>query len=150
MNTLKIEKRMAEQLDRIRKAAAGLPTKQRNAILCGCDRLTVIGRKAARQLNTAHRRGAVADAPYDARTEEDMAAQAEAKKAVFNALLAGSRVDLTDAARFHVSQMHTVICKIRKEIDANGLPMVMCNEWHRPEGRRPYKRYWIVKKEAQP
>ena len=36
----------------------------------------------------------------------------EAKKAVFAALMAGRRIDLTDAPEFKVSQMHTTICKM--------------------------------------
>lgn len=148
MNTLKLEKRTAEQLDRIRKVAETLPMNKRRTLYGICDNISVIAKKAGKQLNTAHNRGPVINAPYDIRTEEDIAAQEEAKAAVFKALMAGRRVDMTMGREFKVGEMHTVVCKIRKDIERKGLPVAMCDEWVRPEGKRPYKQYWIVKTES--
>ena len=148
MNTLKLEKRTAEQLDRIRKVAETLPMNKRRTLYRICDNISVIAKKAGKQLNTAHHRGPVINASYDIRTEDDMAAQEEAKKAVFRALMAGRRISLTDSEEFRASQMHTVISKIRKKINAQHPGLALCDEWVRPEGKRPYKQYWIVKTES--
>ena len=148
MNTLKLEKRTAEQLDRIRKVAETLPPGKRRALYGICDNISVIAKKASKQLNTAHHRGPVVHAPYDARTEEDMASLAKAKKAIFDAMMKGRRVDCTMSREFEISQVHTAIHQIRRDIDRKNLDIVLCDEWKRPEGRRPYKQYWIVQKEA--
>ena len=143
MNTLKIEKRFEEELAGIRKAAEDLPQGKRNAVLNKCAKLSLYAKKAQSQLNTPHYRRAC----YDARTQEDMAAQARAKKAIFQAMLGGRRVDLTMASEFQISQVHTAIHQIRRDIDKKNLPYFLCDEWVRPgEGARPYKRYWIEDK----
>lgn len=147
MNVLKLEKRTGERTDSIRRRIErlGLPAGERRAILGQLEQIDLIARKAGKQLATAHRRGPVTNALYDARTEDDMAAQAEARKAVFQAMMAGRRVSLKDSREFRASQMHTVVCKIRQDISRKGLQLAMCDEWVRPEGERPYKQYWIVK-----
>ena len=143
MNTLKIEKRFEEQLAGIRKAAEELPDGLKNSVLNKCAKLSIYAQKAQKQLNTPHYRRAM----YDARTEDDFAAQARAKKAVFQALVAGMHVDLTMAERFQLSQMHTAIHQIRRDIQRKDLPYELCDEWVRPgEGARPYKRYWLIYK----
>ena len=63
--------------------------------------------------------------------------------------MAGRRVDLTMAAEFQVSQMHTAIAQIRRDISSKHLDLILCDEWLRPDdGRRPYKQYWLVQKEG--
>lgn len=147
MNPINIEKHTAELVDGIRKTvmkAAGLKMGERNSILNKLDKLNVKARKANAQLQRGHYRTAA----YDARTQEDMAAQARAKKAVFQAMMEGRRVDLTMADRFKVSQMHTAISQIRKDITRKNLPVILCDEWFRPsDGNRPYKQYWLIQKE---
>lgn len=143
MNTLKIDKRFEEELAGIRKAAEALPPGKKNAVLNKCAKLSLYAQKAQRQLEAPHYRRA----NYDARTQEDMAAQARAKKAVFQAMVGGRHVDLTMADEFQVSQMHTAISQIRKDIYKKNLPYYLCDEWVRPgEGARPYKRYWLEDK----
>lgn len=143
MNTIKIDKRLAEEVASIRNRVNKSKTMtagERYAIL---NRLAAIerhGRRCAAQLAVGHYRTAA----YDARTREDFEVQAKAKKAVFQALLAGQRVDLTRSAEFQLSQMHTAIAQIRRDITRQGLPYQLCDEWFRPEGGRPYKQYWLV------
>ena len=145
MNTLKIEKRTKEQTDALRKIAANpaIPSGLRNAILNKCGALDTFARKFAKAVNTAHYR----HADYDARTEEDMAAQEiGGKRAVFAALKAGRRVDLT--MKIKGSQFHTAISKVRTEIRRKNLPYILCDEWYRPgTDRRPYKQYWLIDKQ---
>ena len=64
--------------------------------------------------------------------------------------MAGRRVDFTMAEQFQLSQMHTAIAQIRKDIDRKYPDLQLCDEWVRPgDGVRPYKQYWIVKKEEK-
>lgn len=144
---LKIEKRINEELEGLRKIAAALPTKQRHALINHCGKLAGYAKKA-QAIADAHLYTPT-HAGYDARTTDDLAAQAEAKKAVFEAMKAGRKVSLRDGREFHHSQMHTVICKIRQDIDRKDLPWEMCDEWVRPEGTRPFKQYWLIPKEEE-
>lgn len=148
MNNIKIDKRLAEEVASIRNRVNKSKTMtlgERHAIL---NRLAAIerhGKRCAAQLNVGHYRTAA----YDARTQQDFEAQAKAKKAVFEALLAGQRVDLTRSAEFRISQMHTTIAKIRRDITSKGLPYQLCDEWFRPVDGRPYKQYWLVPDELK-
>lgn len=146
MQPIKIDKHTAKLVDDIRRMvnAADLKPGVRNAILSKCDKINVTARKAAAQLQRGHYRTAA----YDARTNDDIAAQMRAKKAVFAAMMEGAHVDLTMADRFQVSQMHTAIAQIRRDIYRKNLPVQLCDEWYRPtDGNRPYKKYWLVQKE---
>ena len=148
MTPINIERRCKEETDSIRKRVQKSKTMtpgEKNAILNRLAALDQWSKKVAKQQLTAHYRHAC----YDARTNDDIAAQMRAKKAVFAALMAGRRVDLTMAAEFHVSQMHTAIAQIRRDISSKHLDFILCDEWLRPDdGRRPYKQYWLVQKEG--
>lgn len=144
---LKIEKRMREEIDGIRKIADLLPTGKRHALINKLGKLSSLAVKA-QAIADAHLYTPT-HAGYDARTTDDLAAQAEAKKAVFEAMKAGRKVSLRDGREFHHSQMHTVICKIRQDIWRKDLPWEMCDEWVRPEGTRPFKQYWLIPKEEE-
>ena len=148
MTPINIERRCKEETDSIRNRVQKSKTMtpgEKNAILNRLDALDLWSKKVAKQQLTAHYRHAA----YDARTNDDIAAQMRSKKAVFAALMAGRRVDLTMAAEFHVSQMHTAIAQIRRDISSKHLDLILCDEWLRPDdGRRPYKQYWLVQKEG--
>jgi len=148
MQPIKIDKHTAKLVDDIRRLvnSANVMPGIRNAILSKCDKLNVTARKAAAQLQRGHYRTAA----YDARTNDDIAAQMRAKKAVFAAMLEGAHVDLTMADRFQLSQMHTAIHQIRQDIRRKNLPVQLCDEWFRPgDGQRPYKKYWLIQKEEE-
>lgn len=67
-----------------------------------------------------------------------------ARRAIFNAMAAGMHVDLRDAAFFKVSQMHTQIHLIRKDIADRRLPYVLESKWISiGENSRPVKEYWL-------
>ena len=148
MTPINIERRCKEETDSIRNRVQKSKTMtpgEKNAILNRLAALDQWSKKVAKQQLTAHYRHAA----YDARTNDDIAAQMRAKKAVFAALMAGRRVDLTMAAEFQVSQMHTVIAQIRRDIYRKRPDLILCDEWLRPDdGRRPYKQYWLVQKEG--
>lgn len=153
MNPINITKRMQEDTASLLKAADDprLPAGLRLRIINIANRMNKHAVVASKHINIAHTRPLHAD--YDARTQEDMAAQADHKKEVWGALLAGKIVSLE--SNFQTSEFHTIICKIRHEIEDKHLPYVLCDEWHRPEGRdakgnarRPFKKYWLETKEA--
>lgn len=70
-----------------------------------------------------------------------------AKRAIFDAMVAGRHISLLDSQEFAVSQMHTTICFIRKDIQEKNLPYVMQDEWIQ-FGRynKKCKSYWLVPK----
>ena len=146
MQKIKIDKRIAEELNGLRKLAAFLPSGKANALLNKCNRIGKYASKAQAMVDAPVGNLFAQHANYDARTREDIAAQAQYKKAVFLALCSGRKVSLKDAAEFHLSQMHTAIAQIRRDIAKSYPDMTLCDEWVRPEGSRPFKRYWIVKK----
>lgn len=149
-NKIQIAKRINEQLADIRKYAELLPNGKRHALINKCGKIAVIAAKAQ----------AIADAPatgtlwpnarvtaeYDARTQEDIAAQARCKQAVFEAMLAGRVLSLRDGREFRAAEMHTIFCNIRRDIERKDLPYTLCDEWVRPHDSRPYKRYWLVER----
>ena len=52
-----------------------------------------------------------------------------AKKAIFAAMEQGREISLLDSVEFEVSQMHTQISGIRKDIREKGLPYRMKDRW---------------------
>lgn len=147
MQQMKIDKRIAEELDGIKKLAAFLPAGKANALLNKCAKIGAYARKGQ----------ALIEAPQgslfprevhagDINTNEDIAARYVARRAIFEAMKT-RKVSLEDAARFRVSQMHTQISCIRREIEDKGLPWVLCDEEVRRPDRRGYKRYWLIPKE---
>ena len=147
MQQLKIDKRIAEELDGIKKLAAYLPTGKANALLNKCAKIGAYARKGQ----------ALIEAPQgslfprevhagDINTNEDIAARYVARRAIFEAMKT-RKVSLEDSARFRVSQMHTQISCIRREIEDKGLPWILCDEEVRRPDRRGYKRYWLIPKE---
>ena len=79
MQQIKIEKRITEELDGIRKLAALLPPGKANALINKCNKISGYARKAQGMVDAPV--GVLFPQPvhagYDARTQEDMAAQAK-------------------------------------------------------------------------
>lgn len=146
MQQIKIEKRITEELNGLRKLAAFLTSGKANALLNKCNRISKYASKAQAMVDAPVGNLFTRHASYDARTVEDIAAQAKAKKAVFAAMMGGRKIDLRNAAEFRLSQMHTCIAQIRRDIKHQHPDLDLCDEWVRPAGSRPFKRYWIVKK----
>lgn len=149
MQATKINKRIAEQTERIVRAvnASEIKDGRRNTILNALAAINKYAGKAQRMVESPTRRLFARHADYDARTQDDIAAQAKRQSGVLAALIQGRSISLEDSREFEVSQMHTVICRIRRRIERENMPYVLCDEWIRPEGdRRPYKRYWIINK----
>lgn len=147
MTPINIEKRCKEETESIRNRvlkSKNMTIGEKNGILNRISALNRWAEKVAKQQRTPHYR----HANYDARTNDDIAAQARAKKAVFMALMAGRHVDLTCSEEFQLSQFHTAISQIRRDIVRKHPNLELCDEWVRKgDGSRPYKSYWLEKKE---
>lgn len=58
-------------------------------------------------------------------------------------MIEGRHIDLTHGEEFNTSQMHTTICKIRKELASAESRYVLKDRWTTtPEGVR-MKEYWV-------
>ena len=151
MQQVKIEKRITEELESIRKMAALLPPGKGKSLLNKCDKILLTARKAQ----------AMAEAPvgelfvrptnakYDARDNDDFANLASQRKKIWQELLAGRKVsiELLDEWNEHM-EFHSRIAEIRKDIEVKNLPYHLCDEWVYPgEGRSKYKKYWLIAKE---
>lgn len=67
-----------------------------------------------------------------------------AKRAIFNAMVAGRRISLLNSEEFMVSQMHTQICSIRRDIQKKNLPYVMRDRWvEMGSSNKNIKEYWL-------
>lgn len=80
-------------------------------------------------------------------TQNQIADRYNAKRAIFNALKDGRHISFLDSKEFEVSEMHTQITFIRKEIRDKNLPYVLKDEWMTfgPYNKR-CKRYWLESK----
>lgn len=147
--TIKLDKRISEELEGIKKLAQFLPPGKANALLNKCAKIGSYARKGQ----------ALIDAPVGCLfpqethagtidTNEDIAARYNAKKAVFEAMCRGRRVSLENEDEFRTREMHTTICYIRKDIKRKNLPWILCDQEIRPDpSRRGYKQWWLIPKE---
>lgn len=80
-------------------------------------------------------------------TSQQIADRYNAKKAVFEAMTQGRKVSFLDSREFEVSEMHTIICKIRKDIDSKSLPWELKDQWisFGRHGKR-CKEYWLERR----
>lgn len=83
----------------------------------------------------------------DHQTQRQIADRYIAKKAIFEAMLGGRKISLLDSVEFEVSQMHTQISSIRKDIEDKNLPYALKDEWMEfgNHGKK-CKRYWLEQK----
>lgn len=65
------------------------------------------------------------------------------KNAILRAMLKGRHISLFDSQEFKVSQMHTAICQIRRDISKKNLPYTLNDRWIAPYGKQ-VKEYWIT------
>lgn len=152
MQKMRFEKRILEEVDGLRKLAAFLPSGKANALLNKCDRITLLSRKAQALVDAPV--GSLFPQPMAQRryepTNEDIKARYCARKAIFQALMAGRVISLEDSAEFRVSQMHTQMAGIRREIQDKGLPYVLCAREKRPDpSRRGFNEYYLIPKDNE-
>ena len=119
----------------IQEIAKGLAPGKKHQIQNRCSRISVLTRKT-KDMNTE-----------DNFTSRQIADRYNAKKAVFEAMTQGRKVSFLDSREFEVSEMHTIICKIRKDIDSKSLPWELKDQWisFGRHGKR-CKEYWLERR----
>ena len=119
----------------IQEIAKGLAPGKRHQIQNRCSKISVITRKT-KDMNTE-----------DNFTSQQIADRYNAKKAIFEAMTKGRKVSFLDSREFEVSEFHTTICKIRKDIDSKSLPWELKDQWisFGRHGKR-CKEYWLEKR----
>ena len=119
----------------IKSLSSDLPKGKRNQISNRCDKISSTIKKM-KIMNTE-----------DHQTQRQIADRYNAKKAIFEAMLGGRKISLLDSVEFEVSQMHTQISSIRKDIEDKNLPWVLKDEWMEfgNHGKK-CKRYWLENK----
>ena len=119
----------------IQEIAKGLAPGKRHQIQNRCSRISVLTRKT-KDMNTE-----------DNFTSRQVVDRYNAKKAVFEAMTQGRKVSFLDSREFEVSEMHTIICKIRKDIDSKSLPWELKDQWisFGRHGKR-CKEYWLERR----
>ena len=130
---------VARLLDDIRKMADQLPEGERRRMLTKCDYITASLKSAERRNIPVHIDRLVGEEQRD-----QIAARAIAKAEIFKAMTAGRKISLLDSHEFRVSQMHSQMVFIRRDIERKNLPYEMASEWitYGPKNRR-IKRYWL-------
>lgn len=149
MNTLKIEKRISEELAGLRKLAAFLPDGKRNALLNKCAKIGQYASKAQALMDNpvGNLFPEPVHAPFDAQDNVDLARRAEKRGRLLNALLAGRTMSIENADEIGTTAFATLMSQVRAEIERKGLPYILCDTWVKPGGDRArYKKYWLMDK----
>lgn len=121
----------------IQEIAKGLPPGKKHPIFNRCNKaIMIINKKSKRTMSTE-----------DNFTHQQIADRYNAKKAIFEAMTQGRKVSFLDSREFEVSEFHTTICKIRKDIDSKSLPWELKDQWisFGRDGKR-CKEYWLKKR----
>lgn len=145
---MKYDKRIDEAVRDIRAIIANYPKGDRLVIENKLDRISSQTKRAIRRGHWRAEEEAQHATGYEP-TSQQIADRYDAKKAVFEAMLGGRKIDFRDGREFQLSQMHTTICNIRKDIAKRGLPYILCDEvFHFGPKNKVAKKYWIIRKEA--
>lgn len=142
---MKYDVKIEDSVRQIRAAVRDLPKGDRLLIEKRLDQISMASRKAIR-------RGVwKPDGPTSETytpTQQQIADRYSAKKAVMQAMIGGRKISFLDSREFGLSQMHTTMTVIRKDIEKKNLPYILCDEvFHFGEKNKPAKKYWIIPKE---
>ena len=126
---------MLRMIREIHDLARDLPPGKRHQIMNRCSKIKLLIRKS-KDMNKE-----------DNFTSQQIADRYNAKKAIFEAMTKGRKVSFLASMEFEVSELHTTICKIRKDIDSKSLPWELKDQWisFGRHGKR-CKEYWLEKR----
>ncbi len=149
MQQIKIEKRIAEELDGLRKLAAFLPSGKANSLLNKCARISKYASKAQAMVDAPV--GSLFPKPhqekFDARDNEDIASTYSQRKKMWAMLLAGKVISIEQADEINTRAFASRMSEIRSQIRDKNMPYVLCDKWEYPGGgKAKYKKYWIIDK----
>ena len=150
MQQIKIEKRITEELEGLRKLAQFLPSGKANALLNKCARIGKYAAKAQAMVDAPV--GSLFPAPhrenYDARDNEDIGNTYKQRKRMWSMLLAGKTISIEQADQIGTRAFASRMSEIRSEIRDKKMPYILCDKWEYPGGgRSKYKKYWITEKQ---
>lgn len=117
--------------EEIRDIARDLPPGKRYQIINRCSKINVLISKKNTYMDKHQQ------------TSRQIADRYNARKAIYEAMTKGRHITLEDSMEFAVSQMHTTICFIRKNIEAKSLPYVMKDRWTDSRNGKRIKEYWL-------
>lgn len=139
MKTPNFPNRADAELNHIRAAVAGLPTRLRHSILNRCDKLAVLYR---RMPATAPEQ----DNRTPAQQSEQVAEQYNTAQRIVAALLAGRIVSQRDSREFKTTAFHSRMADARRILARQYPDRHLCSRFtedHRTEAGRPFKLYWL-------
>lgn len=122
----------------IQELARDLTPGKYHQVINRCSKMNMIIKKAFKNMNTE-----------DNFTSRQIADRYIAKQAIFEAMTRGRKVSFLNSAEFAVSEFHTTICNIRKDIDRKSLPWDLKSQWitFGKQGKR-CKEYWLESRES--
>ena len=133
----KYDENLIRIMREIQQAAQGLPSGKKHPIINRCSKaIMIINKKTNTTMVTE-----------DNFTSQQIADRYNAKKEIFEAMTQGRKISFLDSREFEVSEMHTIICQIRKDIDSKSLPWELKDQWisFGRHGKR-CKEYWLEKR----
>lgn len=116
--TPKYDRTIDNLIGEIRTLSKSYPKGKSNQIGNRCDKLQLLIKKSLRLMNNDNEQ-----------TQRQVADRYNAKKAIFEAMTQGRHISLLDSREFEISQMHTTICDIRRDIEDKNLPFSMKDRW---------------------
>lgn len=132
----KYDENLIRLMREIQQAAQGLPPGKKHPIINRCSKAIVIINKKIRNMATE-----------DNFTSQQIADRYNAKMAIFEAMTKGRKISFLDSREFEVSEMHTTICFIRKDIEEKNLPYVLKDKWITFGNRnKRCKEYWLERR----
>ena len=133
----KYDENLVRIMREIREIAQGLPPGKNHPIFNRCNKaIMIINKKSKRTMATE-----------DNFTHQQIADRYNAKMAIFEAMTKGRKISFQHSREFEVSQMHTIICKIRKDIKEKNLPYELKDKWITfGKHNKRCKEYWLERR----
>lgn len=134
----KYEENIQRLCREISNIAASLPTGKRNMIQNRLGKIQILHRKINKKMDTE----------IINQSNEQIAARYNAKKAILQAMIDGRTISFLDSSEFKVSEMHTQMHCIARDIEDKNLPYILHKEWFEFAPGKRAKKYHITPKEA--
>lgn len=122
----------------INDIASTLPVGKRNMIANRLGKIQMLHRKINKKMDTE----------IINQSNEQIAARYNAKKAILQAMIDGRTISFLDSSEFKVSEMHTQMHCIARDIEKKKLPYILRKEWFEFAPGKRAKRYSIIHKES--
>ena len=130
-----------------REAASALPRGEARRLNNYADQMAVAVRRYERRRSHNSITSPTAE---DLSTSRQIADRYIAKKAIFDAMMQGRRISLLNSKEFKVSEMHTQMHCIKRDIADRNIPYIVHDRWIPcgTAGKR-CKEYWLTAKEGE-